>query len=150
MDFLYSPKNTQSWSEAHPAFCSVGTPGACPPWVKRLRCEVKHSSQSSVEVKNQWFYTSTPPPYAFVVCTGTLFPVTFLCLLNIVDAGSSVLEGCYHWLESWPFKTYCDNLEVDGFNHFSVLTRLALKLEVFWDVTPCRLTIKGKATPLQA
>lgn len=46
-------------------------------WLQRalhLRCEADHSP--SVEVKNGWSYTFTPP-YACVLCTGTTLPDPF-------------------------------------------------------------------------
>jgi len=42
--------------------------------VKGPRREVDHSPPSNAEVKNEWSYTSTPPPpYAFKAWTGAAF-----------------------------------------------------------------------------
>jgi hypothetical protein len=43
------------------------------PEVKGRDCEGDNSPPSSVEVKNEWSFTSTPPPlYAFTTWTATL------------------------------------------------------------------------------
>jgi len=44
--------------------------------VKTERREAKHSALFNVEVKNEWSETTTPE-YAFIVCTGTILPLSF-------------------------------------------------------------------------
>jgi hypothetical protein len=50
----------QNDSGAHPASYPTGTRGSFP-GVKRPEREADHSPPSSVEVKNEWSYTFTPP-----------------------------------------------------------------------------------------
>jgi hypothetical protein len=54
----------QSGSGEQPASYRIA-PGLLSPGVKRPGREVHHSSQSNVEIKNIWIYTSTPP-YVFM------------------------------------------------------------------------------------
>jgi hypothetical protein len=44
---------------ARPTSCPMGARGSSP-GVKRLGREADHSPPSSIEVKNNWIYTSTP------------------------------------------------------------------------------------------
>ena len=56
-------------------------------WLQRalyLGCEADHSP--SIEVRNGWSYTFTPP-YAFVLCTGPALPVPFC-----VSVGNSLFS----------------------------------------------------------
>ena len=46
------------------------------PGVKRPGCAVDHSSPSSAKVKNELSYSLTPPPYACMVWTGIIQPLT--------------------------------------------------------------------------
>jgi hypothetical protein len=52
-------------SDAHPDLCPMVTGGSSTV-VKRPGCEADNSSSSSVDVKNSWMYTSTPP-YVFML-----------------------------------------------------------------------------------
>jgi hypothetical protein len=61
--FSSPPVNTGSTAKV--ASYTVGT-GSLSSWVKRPGREADHSPPSSVEVKNAWSYTSTPP-YVFMV-----------------------------------------------------------------------------------
>jgi len=55
--YLFS-KTVQTGSGAHPAPCSMGM--GVPPRPPR---EAHHSPPFSAEVKNEWSYTTTPPPH---------------------------------------------------------------------------------------
>ena len=48
--------------------------------VKPLFDDTDHSPPSNVEVKNEWFHTSTPP-YIFMACTGTT--LTFILMVMV-------------------------------------------------------------------
>jgi len=53
---------------------------------RQPRLETDYSRKSSIEVKNEWSYFSTPP-YAFIACRGTalaltVFTATSLSALN--------------------------------------------------------------------
>jgi hypothetical protein len=50
------------------------------PVVKPLFHNADHSPPSNVEVKNEWFHTSTPP-YIFLTCTGTT--LTFILMVMV-------------------------------------------------------------------
>jgi hypothetical protein len=50
----------QTGSGAHPASYPMGTGGDFP-WGKWPGREADHSPPTSIEVKNAWIYTSTPP-----------------------------------------------------------------------------------------
>jgi hypothetical protein len=63
----------------HPASCSLCA-GVFPPRVQRPELEANHTPTSSEEVKNQWSYSSTPPPPTHTCLHG-------LCL--------RLLEGVY-------------------------------------------------------
>jgi hypothetical protein len=52
--------HVKNGSGSHPAFYAVGTRGSFS-GIKVAGCEADHSPPSSVEVKNVWNYTSTPP-----------------------------------------------------------------------------------------
>jgi hypothetical protein len=47
--------------------------------LKRPGSEVDHSTLCSVDVKNEWRYSCTPP-YAFMTCTIITFPLSFSCV----------------------------------------------------------------------
>jgi hypothetical protein len=57
-------QRVQNGSGAHPASYPMGTMGSFPEGKAPGR-EADHSLPSSVEVKNAWIYTSTPP-YVFM------------------------------------------------------------------------------------
>jgi hypothetical protein len=41
---------------------------------KKPEHEVDQSSPSYIKIKNEWIYSFTPP-YSFIACTGTNFPL---------------------------------------------------------------------------
>jgi hypothetical protein len=63
------PRSVQTDSGVHPAPCLVGT-DVFSPGVKLSVLEAD-CPPSIFEVKNGWCYTTTPP-YAIMVCTGTI------------------------------------------------------------------------------
>lgn len=80
----------QVGSAADPASYLVGT-WAPSRGVNRSEREVDHSPQSSIELKNEWSYTSSST-YSFTVWTGTAFSVLcarsncFLLLPNLLQS----------------------------------------------------------------
>jgi hypothetical protein len=60
-NFSLHHRCVQNGSGAHPASYPMGTRGLFPLGIKRPGREADHSTPSSVEVKNAWSYTSTPP-----------------------------------------------------------------------------------------
>ena len=63
---LFSEEPALIWNPHGPKF--TGYRRNVTSWVKRLGCEVDHSLPCSVEVKNEWPFTSTSP-HAFMTCT---------------------------------------------------------------------------------
>jgi hypothetical protein len=62
----------QTGSGAHPASCTMGTGGSFPGAKARSGCEANHSPPSGAEVENeQELYLLSPPPSAFMACSGT-------------------------------------------------------------------------------
>jgi hypothetical protein len=61
--------------------------------IKRLRHEADHLPLSSIEVKNEWSYTFTPP-CSIIVCTGIIWP---LCLYKML----SVRDGYFLFRHPW-------------------------------------------------
>jgi hypothetical protein len=76
----------QAGSEAHTAYCSMGTGGSSSR-VKRPGREVNHPLISNVEVENELNHTSNPLSYAFPARTGTAvhFQFTKLELIRHAD-----------------------------------------------------------------
>jgi hypothetical protein len=60
---------------------------------KRLWRDLYHSPPSSAKVKNVWSFNSSPPPYVFMVWTGTSpfvpFDATYCELLTVVKQNVS-------------------------------------------------------------
>jgi hypothetical protein len=80
--------HVQTGSGAHPVSYPMGTRGSFPVG-ERPRREADHAPPSSVEVKNAWSYTSTPPIRVLmkwclaIKSTGTTLPVPLLYQLWI-------------------------------------------------------------------
>jgi hypothetical protein len=56
-------------------------PRALFPGIECVGHKADHSLLSNVEVKNTWSYTSTPP-YAFIVCIGTILSLLLKALYS--------------------------------------------------------------------
>jgi hypothetical protein len=85
VEHLFFLHNVQTSSGVHLALCRMATgEGGCFPGNKRPRREADYSYPPSVEVKNTWGYTSTPP-YVFLedFTVSLKSPICKLCLKRV-------------------------------------------------------------------
>jgi hypothetical protein len=75
-------QNVQTRSGAHPSSYSLGTVVLSFPGVKRDLGEIYHQPSSSVEIKNEWRYTSTHPD-AFMAKTEIILPLLLIYVKHI-------------------------------------------------------------------
>ena len=69
--------------------------------LKRPGCDVVHSHLSSIEVRNEWSYTSTLHIYTFMVCTGASLAFLRNDIFGSVSTFFLLVQGLSYFIGGW-------------------------------------------------
>ena len=104
-NIIFFSQNVRTGSGAHTVFLIIYVTQVLSPEIKQSGREAYRLSKSSAEVKNEWRYTSPPPPHVFIACITDLRSYVFSDVRPKKLVKSLVLISFFPVLQAVPSQS---------------------------------------------